>query len=258
MITKQPWNPEQYLRFKSERKQPACDLLKLIRPIPGGTLIDLGCGTGELTALFGERLEARLALGIDQNPEMLERAEEFASEKVRFSQGDIGQFTADAPVDLITANASLQWLPDHPRLFSRLSEALKEGGQIAVQMPMNFDFPTHTLAAELAASPKYGIRPMEPNLLSPEEYSQLLYSLGFKEQTVRMNVYPHLLASTTEAVEWVKGSLLTYYQKQLAEERFKEFLKEYGERLLKTLGDQSPFFYPVKRLLILGGSFKII
>ncbi len=61
------WNPEQYERFKTERAQPFHDLLALVEPRPGMRVVDLGCGTGELTRLMHEQLEAAETLGVVQS-----------------------------------------------------------------------------------------------------------------------------------------------------------------------------------------------
>ena len=68
------WDPGQYERFAAERAAPFHDLLSLVRPVPGGRVVDLGCGGGELTAQLHRRLEAGETLGLDSSPAMLERA----------------------------------------------------------------------------------------------------------------------------------------------------------------------------------------
>ena len=65
------WDPAQYARFRAERQQPFFDLLDLVRPIPGGRAVDLGCGTGELTRHVHERSAAAATLGVDRSQAML-------------------------------------------------------------------------------------------------------------------------------------------------------------------------------------------
>jgi trans-aconitate 2-methyltransferase len=65
-------------------------------------------------------------------------------------------------------------------------------------------------------------------------------------------VYPHRLLSASDIVEWVRGTLLTDYQRRLSAELFEQFLSRYRERLLARLEDAHPFFYPFKRILIWG------
>ena len=70
-----PWNPNRYEEFKEARSAPFDDLVALIEPHPGLKVIDLGCGTGELTRRLADMLPDSTVLGIDNSPEMLERAQ---------------------------------------------------------------------------------------------------------------------------------------------------------------------------------------
>jgi trans-aconitate 2-methyltransferase len=66
------WNPTQYEKFKKERTQPFYDLLNLCEERKSMQVIDLGCGTGELTSLLHSKLNAQKTLGIDLSQNMLE------------------------------------------------------------------------------------------------------------------------------------------------------------------------------------------
>jgi trans-aconitate 2-methyltransferase len=248
------WNPDQYARFREERAQPFYDLLALVQPRPGMRVVDLGCGPGELTRVLHQRLAARETLGLDSSPEMLAKAAAIAGGGLRFELGDIDAFDADGAWDLVFSNAALHWLPRHPALFAGLTRALAPDGQLAVQMPANFDHPSHTIAAEVAREEPFraalrGYRRDFP-LLPVEDYASLLHRLGFHRQQVRLQVYLHVLTSRDEVVEWVKGTLLTDYQARLSPEAFASFLDRYRERLAESLPDERPFLYPFKRILL--------
>jgi trans-aconitate 2-methyltransferase len=254
------WNPVQYGQFRAERDRPFFDLLDLVRPRPAMRLIDLGCGTGELTRQMHQRLGARETIGLDSSAAMLARAAAFAEPGLLFQQGDLRDHEPSAPYDLVFSNAALQWVPDHARLFERLAGWLADGGQLAVQMPAQHDQPSHLTAEEVAAEepfraalagrrPGYGAgRP----LLTPEGYADLLDRLGFAEQHVRLQVYPHHLASRDAVVGWVRGSLLTDYERALGPELFERFLERYRARLTERLPDRRPLFMGYKRYLIWG------
>src|SRR3954453_14780034 len=144
------WNPTQYERFRNERSQPFFDLLDLVQPRPDMRVVALGCGTGELTRDLHRRLAARETIGIDNSPAMLTRSAAFAGDGLSFRSGDIGEFTANHEFDLIFSNAALHWVPDHPALLQRLTAALRDGGQLAVQVPVNDDHPSHATAVTVA------------------------------------------------------------------------------------------------------------
>ena len=116
MTTRDAWDPGQYDRFAAERRQPFVDLLALCRPVPGGTIVDLGCGPGGLTVELHRALGAAHTTGIDLSAAMLaERAERHADvEGVSFEEGDLAAWSGP-PVDLVAASASLHWVPTAPR-----------------------------------------------------------------------------------------------------------------------------------------------
>jgi trans-aconitate 2-methyltransferase len=249
-----PWNPDQYEKFRDERRRPFVDLVALIQPRSALRVIDLGCGTGELTRILHERLAARETVGVDSSQAMLDKSARFAAAGLRFEKADIAEFRSEPPYDLIFSNAALHWIAGHDALFARLAAALVEGGQLAVQVPANFDEASHVVAAEVASEEPFrtplagyaGVR----NVLAPEAYARLLDRLGFAEQHVRLQVYGHKLARRDDVVEWVKGTLLTDYERRLPAELFARFLQRYRERLLPRLEDTSPFFFPFKRILL--------
>ena len=251
--SKDKWNPAQYERFRDERSQPFFDLMALVEARPAMRVVDLGCGTGELTRLLRQTLKASETLGLDSSAAMLAKSQAIAGDGLRFEQQDIGEFAAEGEYDLIFSNAALHWLQDHEALLARLTAALKPGGQLAVQVPANDDHPTHVVAAELARQSPFrealhGYERQWP-VLKPEAYSALLYRLGFDRQQVRLQVYGHVLEARDGVIEWVKGTLLTDYEKRMPTELFTEFMRQYRERLFERLEDARPYFYPFKRIL---------
>lgn len=253
------WEPQQYDRFRSERTAPFNDLLQLVRPAPGGSAVDLGCGTGDLTVVLHEHLGAASTVGIDSSSEMLARAERLDVGGVRFCAGDIASFAPVTAYDVVMGNASLQWVPDHEHVLARWTGALRPGGQLAVQVPANADHPSHLVSAALAESEEFahafdGDPPPDPvlSVLSPERYAVCLEHLGFEDQHVRLQVYGHRLTSSAEVVEWVKGTSLTRFRRALSDEMYERFLERYRSRLLEALGDRRPYFYPFKRILLWG------
>ena len=250
------WNPGQYERFRDERSQPFFDLLSMVLAAPGGNVVDLGCGTGELTRALHEHSGAATTVGLDNSETMLEKSRAFAGDGLVFATGDAATWSPGAPVDVLFSNAALQWLPDHDTLFTRLLGAVAPGGQVAIQMPANHDHPSHVVAAEVAGAEPFrsalgGYRRESP-VREPEWYAELLDRLGLADQHVRLQVYLHRLAARDEVVEWVRGTLLTDYRSRMPEELFEEFLAAYRRCLLPRLEDSRPYRYPFKRLLFWG------
>ena len=248
------WDPAQYERFKDERSQPFFDLAELVEPIPGGRAVDLGCGTGELTRVLHISKQLRATIGIDNSEAMLEKSKAFEGGGLRFALGTILRFAPQKPVDLVFSNAALQWVPNHEQLFARLAAGLAPGGQLAVQMPANHDHPSHVEADWLAGEEPYltalgGHRRHWP-VLPPDYYAAILYRLGFHNIHVRVQMYPHVLPSRDDVVEWVKGTYLTEYSSRMPPGIFAQYLRDYRARLARVLPDDRPFLYIYKRILI--------
>ena len=254
------WDPATYRKFAGERRQPFHDLLALL-DAPVESAVDLGCGPGELTRLAADLLGTRAMVGIDNSESMLVDSGEHVRDGVSFEFGDIGTWTAAAAFDLVLANASLQWVPDHPTVLRRWTAAIKPGGQLAVQVPANANMASHTVAGEIAHREPFLSAfgadgppgdPVEDNVLEPEQYAALLYELGFTDQHVRLQVYPHVLASSRSVVDWVRGTTLTRFQRRLEADMFAEFVNAYENRLIEVIGEHVPYFFPFRRILMWG------
>ena len=254
------WDPVQYERFKAQRSQPFWDLVGLIQPGGIERAVDLGCGTGELTVAAAESLGVAEMVGVDNSPKMLEVAGRAATDRVTFLEGEIGSWTSGGDRDLVLANASLHWVGDHPGVLARWVDALRPGGQLAVQVPSNGDHDSHLASSHVAtlepfASEFDGDPPADPvavNVMRPEQYSTLLYELGIAEPHVRLQVYAHLMPSTASVVEWTKGTSLTRFFKRLPTELHEPFVDAYSAELLARVGDYKPYLFTFKRILMWG------
>ncbi len=252
-MTDDAWHPAQYDRFRTERERPVHDLVKLLRPAPGGRVVDLGCGTGRYTSLVHDHVGAAESVGIDTSARMLEQSVDHASDDIRFVRGDIADL--DGHWDVVFANASLQWLPDHDRLLPRLAEHLRPGGQLAFQVPANFDHRSHTVADDVGR--EFGLEPLDRAVgaTSPARYAEILWASGFRDLDVSMRIYGVDMARTGDVFEWVSGSLLTRFESRLGAARFDEFTSVYRQRLLDALHDPAstePYYYAFPRILCCG------
>ncbi|MEM8746028.1 MAG: methyltransferase domain-containing protein [Actinomycetota bacterium] len=267
------WNPQTYEAFSDLRARPFWDLASLIDTTSTAphtaairTMVDLGCGTGTLTAELAHRLGVQRCVGVDSSAAMLERAAEHTDGVVEFRSGDISTWPSGSAdptdsvesVDLVFSNAALQWLPDHEDVLARWFSGIRPGGQIAVQVPANADHPSHTCMVNVAhrepyLSAMHGEPPPDPvaaNVLTPAEYAEMLHDLGGVDPHVRLQVYPQVMASTSDVVEWVTGTSLRRFLRVLPDELHRPFVDEYRDHLCATVGDRTPYFYAFKRILM--------
>jgi trans-aconitate 2-methyltransferase len=230
----QDWNARQYLKFEDERTRPPRDLLAQV-PLQNPRLVfDLGCGPGNSTELLVERYPDADVAGVDSSPDMLRKARERLPQ-CTFLQADIATWSVPEGADLLFANASFQWIPDHPRVLRRLLEALPMGGVLAVQMPDNTREPSHALQREVAATGPWADNPdikaaPRDNLPAPEEYYDLLGPVCSRIDIWHIT-YNHALPSAQAIVEWFKGSALQPYLAALDEPAREQFLAAYGDKL---------------------------
>jgi trans-aconitate 2-methyltransferase len=254
------WNPEQYGRFRDERSRPFFDLLGLVQQRPGMRVADLGCGPGELTRDLHETIKAQETVGVDNSQEMLVKSHAYAGHGVSFEHADLREFAErpanESAFDLVFSNAAMQWVPDQPNVIAHLTKMLAPGGQLAIQVPANQDHPSHATIREVVTEPPFRealdsyVRHFSN--LTPDGYANLLDRLGFPQQHVRLQVYIHHLADRADVVEWVRGSILTDYQKRLSPEMFEAFLERYRQKLMPQFEDRHPFLYTFQRILVWG------
>ena len=208
------WDPSQYARFETERDRAALDLmLRLPDDIAPREIWDLGCGPGHHAALLHRRHPGAVVHGLDSSPAMLERARAL-DDAVDWVQGDIAVWSPDCPADLIFANASLHWLPDHEALFPRLVRSLASAGVLAVQMPLGHATRHHALLREIAGQGPWakalsGVERTAP-LLDPARYYDLLAD-DCETVDVWSTTYLHALTGEDAVLEWMRGTALRPY-----------------------------------------------
>jgi trans-aconitate 2-methyltransferase len=245
-----PWNPDVYHKFQRERSAPLDDLLALVKVRPDLRVVDLGCGTGELTRRLADHLPGSDVVGIDNSPQMLSRAAEHARPGLRFELASIEEMGGEW--DLIFSHAAVHWVSDHENLVPHLLSMLSPGGQLAVQMPSNHGHMTHRLIEELAGKEPYrtqlgGWKRVFP-VLGIDEYADLLFQSGGTELTIFEKVYPHVLENADALADWTSGTALVPYFERMPEEMREAFMQEYRQRLREAYPG-SPVFYGFRRTL---------
>lgn len=251
-----PWNPEQYHKFQAERAAPFEDLCALIHVQPHLSVIDLGCGTGNLTALLADRLPGSDVLGVDSSAEMLGRAAHLARPGLSFAQRSIQQVARDPEMqgawNVVFSHAAIHWVEDHEHLIPQLFGLLCPGGQLVVQVPSNHSHRTHLLILELAQTEPFRtaldgwVRHVP--VLPIERCAELLYAIGGQDIVVFEKIYPHILENADAIAEWTKGTALVPYLERLPADLADLFMEEYRKRLRSYFPD-SPVFYPFRRTL---------
>ena len=228
------WSAADYRRFEDERTRPARDLLAQVPTARVAAAVDLGCGPGNSTELMRARFpEARL-VGIDSSPDMIAAARQRLPD-VRFEAADIAAWEAAAPVDLIFANAVLQWLPDHAALLPRLFAQLAPGGTLAVQMPDNLDEPLHVAMRATAADGPWAGKLARATEARAARHAAAWYWRLLRGAAARVEVwrtvYHHPLPGAGGILEWVRATGLRPFLAPLDAGERSAFLARYEAAL---------------------------
>ncbi len=270
-----PWDPDQYRIFADERSRPFYDLLGRVPPMRVRTAVDLGCGSGELTRELLVRWPGARVVGVDNSPEMLARAEAAcpdlpgtaASPRVTFVLADLAGWAPEAPVDLVFTNAALQWVPDHDRLLPALAAMVAPpsevaagggpapGGVLAIQMPGNFDAPSHRVIDEMVRDRRWaaelaGVARSGGSVRALQWYVERLHALGFAVDAWE-TTYIHILRGENPVLEWVRGTALRPLLDRLTPERSPAFESELGARLEREYPKRGEItLFPFRRLFL--------
>lgn len=218
------WNPELYLKFEKQRTQPSHDLAARLRKYQPQTVVDIGCGPGNSTAvLYGIFPHARI-IGIDNSAAMVEKA------KSKHTQLEFELCSAQdlsGEYDILFSNACLQWIPSHETLIPKLMGNLEKGGVLAVQMPMNQNEALYRIIRETAQSGKWreifeGTYFERSDVLPPEEYHRILCGCA-SDFDIWEEVYYHEMPDHAALLDWVRSTRLRPHLDVLSEDQKAEF-----------------------------------
>ena len=230
------WDPTQYLRFADDRGRPFVDLVARV-PGTASTVVDLGCGAGNLTPVLRERWPDADVLGVDSSPEMVERARADATDpRTRYALADAATWEPDRPVDVITSNAMFQWVPEQEDVLRCLADHVVPGGSIAVQGPNNADAPSHALLRDVADREPYAAHTRGvPGVRGsgPEVYLELFAGLGWSCDAWE-TTYLHVLPGDDPVLEWVSGTGARPVLQALPDGVREDFVEEYRLELRRA------------------------
>ena len=254
------WDPSLYLKFSDHRLRPALELLDRIPLASPGVVYDLGCGTGDVTRVIGERWPAATVHGLDNSKEMLHTAAAVPG-AIRWIEADVRHWRPDEPADLLYSNAALQWVDGHRTLFPHLVTCVKEGGCLAVQMPLSWGAPSHRLMRETLANggpdgSALGTAELRQGVARDwVEEAHVYYDLlagSTKSLDIWETEYLQILDGADPVLDWVKGTGLRPILNALADQERAVFLAEYARRLRAAypLRADGRTVYPFRRLFI--------
>jgi trans-aconitate 2-methyltransferase len=227
------WDPAVYRRYGTERSRPFFDLVARIDADKPRAVVDLGCGPGDLTATLAERWPGARISGIDSSPEMIAKASSLGS-PVAFGVGDVREWVPGPDIDVLVTNATLQWVPGHGELLDRWARELPAGAWLAMQVPGNFDAPSHrALRAAGSSYPALAGVLRETPVDDAAGYAARLTGLGATVDAWE-TTYVHLLPAGTDehpVLRWMEGTALRPVKAALDDDAWQRFRDELQKRL---------------------------
>lgn len=231
------WDPDVYLAFASYRARPFHDLVARVARLldrEPRTIVDLGCGPGQLSTVLRTRWPHARVVGVDSSPQMIARARADSTDpSTTYVLGDVTDWRPAEPVDLIISNATFQWVPDQLTVIPRLREHLAPGGVLAFSVPHNYAAPSHMLLHQLADETPYaehlaGL--LRDRGVSAADYLDLLATPDWQVDAWT-TTYQHVLPGDDAVFRWIGGTGARPFLQALPERLRAPFSTTFAERL---------------------------
>jgi len=254
------WDARTYGQYTGERSRPFHDLLARIDATDPRIVVDLGCGSGSGLSTMSRRWPRAQLIGVDSSADMLDaaRSELGALASVRLIQAEARTWSPEKPIDVLVSNALLQWIPEHPDLLSEIASWLAPQGWFAMQVPGNFEAPSHVLLRQIAGSPQWrerldGIQRGPGSVLDAAGYSRILADAGLVVDAWE-TTYLHVLTGPDPVLRWTSGTALRPVLAVLSEADAAKFSGQYAEllRAAYPADHAGRVLFPFRRIFAVG------
>ena len=244
------WNSDLYTQKHSFVYQYGEGLLELLKPQPGERILDLGCGSGELTQRIAE--QGTQVIGIDASAAMLEKARvQFPT--LEMHQMEATSFTFDEPFDAIFSNAVLHWVPDYEAAVRQMAKALKPNGRLVIEFGGKNNVATivDAIASQLEKH-GYSFRPFWffPSI---GEYTPVLERYGFEIRLAQYYDRDTLLDDPeTGLIDWIEQFGPYFFENVTPDDKV-AILESVKAELRPVLFRDGRWYADYKRIRIIAG-----
>jgi trans-aconitate 2-methyltransferase len=235
------WNAEDYKDNSPNQKKWALELLAKAHLTGSESIMDIGCGDGEITASIADKAKQGRVIGIDSSSDMIALAQQrFPSTtypNLSFIVKDAREIDFNSEFDLIFSNACLHWVTDHFPVLTRIRKSLTPSGQILFQMggkdnaAMIIDIIEDIIKQRRWAkffddfSFPYGF-------CSPDEYRDWLTRLGFRSIRAELITKDMVHENGDKLAAWIRTTWIPYTQR-IPESQREEFIRAIVEEFIR-------------------------
>jgi len=195
--------------------QYGAGLLEILKPRAGERVLDVGCGTGQLTHEIAQ--SGAGVLGIDSSPEMIAQARQNYP-KLAFRLVDAASFRADEPFDAVFSNAALHWMKPPEPVVAAIAAALREGGRFVAELGGKGNIASILEALELVLG-RERVQELNPwHFPSLGEYASLLELHGLAVSNAALFPRPTAISGEGGLRDWMQmfGRRFPVDQQELA------------------------------------------
>ena len=239
------WNAERYEGRHSYVWQFGESLLELLAPQPGERILDLGCGTGQLTAEIAA--SGADVVGLDSSTEMLGQARQNYP-KLRFMLADATSFRLEEPVDAVFSNAALHWVKNGEAAVQSIAAALRPGGRFVAEFGGKGNIASILRALEtvFGAAAEERCPWWYPSI---GEYAAMLERHGLEVREARLFDRPTPVEGEHGLEDWIEMFCGSYFR-GLSPAAAKEKMKELAELLRPKLYRDGVWTLDYRRLRV--------
>jgi trans-aconitate 2-methyltransferase len=232
-MTLRDWDATTYERLSAPLTAMGTEVLDRLVLRGDETVLDAGCGTGNVTRILLERLPHGRVIAVDAAPSMVAQARELLPPEVDVRRADLLYLRLEEPVDAILSTATFHWIGDHDRLFATLHAALAPGGRLVAQCGGHGNVAQvkqvgFGVAAEPPFAPYFAGWETDWTFATPEETEQRLRTAGFTDVwcwLTRVDVDPG------DPAGYLRAICLGSFVERLPEELREPFVAAALERL---------------------------
>jgi trans-aconitate methyltransferase len=236
----QSWDAARYQARHSYVYNHGESLIDLLDPLADERILDLGCGSGQLTAKIAAK--GAHVIGLDRSEEMIAEARRnFPA--LTFDVADAANFSVDLPADAVFSNAVLHWVKDADGVAKSVAYALRTGGRFVVEMGGKGNVQTILDALREVAGPA------ETPWYFPSvgEYTSLLERHGFEISFATLFDRPTRVEGEDGLEDW----LIMFARSVIGEDRASEIRREVANLLRPKMFRDGAWTLDYRRLQVI-------